>query len=194
MDLYLMRHFEVEGRKGAFYGSSEVTLRCRQKREAITLNKDFLVLSSPRLRCQQSLEALSLEAEICDGAREVDFGDWEGKTFAELEKEDPKGILAWQNDKDFAFPKGESLSAFYERIEDLAQALIKREQEKIFLLCHGGVIRYLISYFLGLDWEKSLAFRVDYGSLSKLKVFADGGGVLEFLNNKQREQWPKLLL
>ncbi|WDE97127.1 histidine phosphatase family protein [Lentisphaera profundi] len=193
MRLFLFRHFAHQGKVGAFYGSTNLEIIPRAVSD-LSINKDIDVLSSPLLRCQQSLERLGLVArDSLEQAQEVDFGEWEGLSYEEIEKTYPAKVLEWQNDDDFTFPKGESLKDFHARIIELAE-IINKQKKDIFLMTHGGVIRYLICHYLGLDFNKSLAFKVDTGSLSTIDIFDEGLGILSSLNLKEEDSWRASLL
>ena len=130
MRLFLFRHFAHQGKMGAFYGSTNLEIIPRAVTN-LNLNKDIDVLSSPLLRCQQSLERLSLVPKnLLEQAQEVDFGEWEGLSYEEIEKTYPAKVIEWQNNEDFTFPKGESLKDFHARIIELAEII--NEQKKIF--------------------------------------------------------------
>lgn len=192
MQLHLFRHFAHQGKVGAFYGSTDLALK-ELMPKPLKIHEDTKIFSSPLLRCRQSLECLNLKAEVhLDFAKEVDFGAWEGLTYSEIEKNYPQEVKDWQRQEEFAFPQGEKLKAFHKRIEALAE-LINSQEQDVFLMTHGGVIRHLICHYLGLHYDKSLAFKVDTGSLSSIEIFPEGLGVLNSLNQKELVSWQALL-
>jgi alpha-ribazole phosphatase len=193
MKLHLFRHFAHQGREGAFYGNTDLNLKPRQK-TALSLSKAIQIFSSPLLRCRQSMEQLNIDLfKQIDLAKEVDFGVWEGMTYSEIQNAYPREAKDWECNKNFTFPQGEKLEVFYSRIQSLAE-LINEQKEDVFLMTHGGVIRHLICHYLGLDYDKSLAFKVETGSLSTIEIFIGGLGVLNSLNKKEIESWQVSLL
>lgn len=190
MDLFLIRHLPTEStKKAAFYGATDLGL----SKEAIKYgpafsNKqrsDYGFYTSPLKRCKMSAEIFFPNEAVKSlvNAKEVDFGKWEGMTFEEIAVQDPELVDQWSNDPEFSFPKGEKLRHFEERIIKLAEQL--HTHEKVVLITHGGVIRYLICYFLGLDFNKSLLFNVDLATLTHLQIFDKGKGVLKGLGIKE---------
>ena len=79
------------------------------------------------------------------GLRERCFGEFEGKTFREIEAHLPEQAQRWrQRDPDFAPPGGESLVQLKQRVEEAAARLAARHPgELIALVGHGGVMDVL---------------------------------------------------
>ncbi len=184
--IFLMRHGDT-GQIGRYIGSTDIGLSDKGSRQlaeiaSFTSKMNFdLVLVSPLRRCLQSLEILGLEGEKEPLLQEVDFGHWEGKTFAEIAKEYPGHIEQWANDKDFTFPGGESLPAFRSRIKKVAARLYNENAAAIFLMAHGGVLRVLICELLRLPVENYLLFDIAPGHLSEIALHS-AGGVLKSFN------------
>ncbi len=125
-------------------------------------NIDY-VFSSPMKRCLETAEVLypDREAFVIPEWEEMDFGDFEGKNYIELQGDtryqewiDSNGTLA--------FPKGESREHFIRRCEQgfyrmLTQlsALFNEKRERavtIGLIVHGGTIMALLSSFYGGEY------------------------------------------
>ena len=110
--------------------------------------------------------------------REIDFGQWETRTFAEAAVGDPSLVDRWAAfDPDFAFPGGESVGGFLHRIRAAADRLIHAEAPTVLAVTHGGVIRTMICHLLGLAPRRYLAFDVPYAAMAVIDVF-DGKGAL----------------
>ncbi len=79
------------------------------------------------------------------GLRERGFGDFEGKTFAEIEVLLPEQSRRWRKrDPEFAPAGGESLTALSLRVVEAAERLAaKHPGELIALVGHGGVMDVL---------------------------------------------------
>lgn len=187
--LYLVRHGDV-GCHGRYIGSSDPELSTLGRQQMSDLAAAFrgrrvdAVLCSPLHRCRQSLEALAVAAPVRfkDALREVDFGAWEGKSFAEIVACDEQSVTAWATGAaDFTFPGGESLAQFYERMDALWVSLTAEEGDSLLVVTHGGVIRHLLCLALALPWEKYLLFEISLGSLTSLSLYSHGA-VLTSLN------------
>ncbi len=79
------------------------------------------------------------------GLRERRFGEFEGKTFREIEAHLPEQAQRWrQREPDFAPPGGESLVQLKQRVEEACARLAARHPgELIALVGHGGVMDVL---------------------------------------------------
>lgn len=149
-----------------------------------------IIYASPLLRARQTVEQVSLalpEGPVVyeDLLREIDFGAWEGLTFAQICKHDPEGAVRWAgHDDQFTFPGGETLGNFHDRIRRIKQMLLDSEHENILLVSHGGVILNLICNILDIGSRNALSLKVDRGSVSTLSLFQNGLGILNSLNFK----------
>jgi len=113
--------------------------------------------------------------------REIDFGQWENRTFAEASAGNPSLVDRWAAfAPDFAFPGGESLGGFLHRVQAVADRLIRAEARTVLAVTHGGVIRTMICHLLGLEPRQYVAFDVPYAAIVMIDLF-DGKGVLAAL-------------
>lgn len=105
---------------------------------------------SDLLRCRQTLAHVlpGREASTAFDARlrELDFGDYEGRTWDEL-KDDPR-YCAWVDSAGKQSPPGgESADALWGRLEDWLESVLARAAEhghrRVLAVSHGGVIREL---------------------------------------------------
>lgn len=198
-NLILIRHGKTNALKaGAFYGSTDIELHPDEfdRLKAIEIPSSIKkIYSSPKRRCLETASLLfpDFTPNVIEHAKEVDFGNWEGLTFPEIEALNPELIDAWSNDPDFSFPNGESLKAFQKRCEQLAQDLLKSDQETIILLCHGGIIRFLLCYFLDIDYSETYRFQADNASFTHLKVYGENQASLNKFNLTEGFSWLKSL-
>ena len=86
--------------------------------------------------------ALGLAVRTDARLRERGFGDYEGKTFGELEQRFPEQTARWRaRDPRWAPPSGETLVTLHERILTGTNELARRHLgEQIVLVAHGGVL------------------------------------------------------
>ena len=177
MDIYLVRHTQTDTLKGLCYGRSDVALAAsfaediQQLRQKLPeIRPDTPVFSSPSTRCMQLAESFS--AAITTDARllELDFGDWEGSRFDEV---DFAVLQQWtDNFVHTAPPNGESFNDLYQRAGSFWQDVVHGmhpQSEQILIITHAGVIRALLAYILKLPPAHAFQFRVDVGSVHKLQ-------------------------
>ena len=189
--IYLIRHGSTAlNGEGRYIGrQTDVCLNERGRREA-GWGADYLrsvavdrLWSSPLRRAVETAatigEALDSEPVLEPLAAEVDFGAWDGKTFSEIQAESPGLVREWAAfHPSFQFPGGESLADFQDRIDRLALKIAAAPKSALALVTHGGVVRFLICRLLKLDYKNHLAFNVPPGSISELKLYDQGAGVL----------------
>ena len=188
-EIYLLRHGDT-GRQGCYIGSTDIPLsatglqQVQNTAKLLRQKKIDRIFCSPMLRCRQTWEQLALQAPCQTHTllKEVDFGRWEEKCFAEIAESDAEAVAAWAEDPlHFCFPGGEAMTDFHSRIAAIMQLLGEDESQHILLVTHGGIIRHLLCLCLGISTKKYLAFDVQPGCYSSLKLYA-GGGVLTGMN------------
>lgn len=197
--LFLMRHGEAEGgTQGVLLGTTDVPLsetgraQCRLMRDAIPADERTRFVCSPQARARETAEIVmagrGAAPEIDADLREIDFGDWEGHSYSDVEKEHPLLTKAWSEFRpDFAFPQGESLRDFAARIERVAGRLAGADADTVVAFTHGGVVRALLCHFLGISQRDYLLFDIGLASVSSLRLW-EGRGVLTGL--RQVEDLP----
>jgi broad specificity phosphatase PhoE len=75
---------------------------------------------------------------------EADFGDWQTKTWSEIEAKCPRDAAAYLQDPDsFAFPGGEAMADVRARVAAAWEDLLERDAERIGLVAHSLVIACL---------------------------------------------------
>lgn len=140
------------------------------------------VYSSPRERAFYTAREIAdqheLEVTLLDSLDEIDFGDWTGKRFDELEG-DPLWD-AWNEARGSARPPGgETMTEATRRaahaIAELAGA---HAESRIAIVTHCDIIRGLIAHHLGLPLDNLLRFDIDPASVSRLAVGSWGARVM----------------
>lgn len=188
--LILLRHGKTDY-PNRYIGSRDVPLSHQGVSQIKVLRNTFhdtkidRIISSPMLRCRQSCELLFGDSDVVydEDLREIDFGRWEGMTFQEIAEHDPGLVEQWADwSLDFCFPEGESIGHFVGRVQRAGQLLAGLTEENVMVVCHGGVVRALLCYYLGLGPENYLLFQVEKGKFSTLDLYGERG-VLTGLNH-----------
>ncbi len=93
---------------------------------------------SPLDRTRDSAKILGVEGEVEKRIQEVDFGDFEGKTYKELKEMYPEEVEIWDKDYiNYITPKGESIKLAYDRVTSFLEELVKRRRLTISLPCRS---------------------------------------------------------
>lgn len=177
--LWFMRHGEVQnGMVGAFVGRKDVAL-CDVGHKQAQGIATFLeqahvdaVVSSPRIRALDTAKPLAetkgLGIDVRDPLAEMDFGDWEGRFWEDIEAEDPEFAHKWQHDPGaIPCPGGETANSFAARVqEDLEKVRQEYSGQTVAVFAHAGTNRAILSQITGRPYMESFAFAQDYGNVS----------------------------
>jgi len=131
-----------------------------------------LVLCSPALSARQTVEGLQLAATAEPRLRECDFGRWAGRSFEEIQSNDPDAIAEWMENPHAAPHGGESLSGVTKRIAGWMDEMLSTD-DSVLVITHALVIRAAVAHALGAGAE---IFRhIDVGPLTRVKLSGGGG-------------------
>lgn len=174
----MIRHGESEANVAKTFGGPSIELSAKGRKEALDLSEkiDFLkdkkVYVSPYVRARQTMEILGLQGDIIEDLREVGLGILQDRTFEDLESTNPIEAKKWAEDSIYyALPGGESIEEAQIRIGRVLEDLIEKDED-VVLVCHDGVIRNAITYFLG-DVDLFNRFALDNLSLTCLSYQED---------------------
>ena len=110
------------------------------------------------------------------GLRERSFGEFEGRTFAEIEKELPEQAQRWrQRDPTFTPTGGESLLMLEARVLSVAARLAAQHPgEQIALFAHGGVMDILYRAATRLDLQAARTWALGNTAVNRLLWSPEG--------------------
>lgn len=187
--LDLLRHGITTAGK-CFLGSTDAQLTEEglKQMKLASLSHDYAcVISSPLLRCREFAElyaeAYAIPFEVIEAFREIDFGDWEGKTSEELWQQQQQAISAFWQDPFMNTPPGaEPMQAFIARIKlKLDDIYNKFKGQPVLYVGHAGVCKVIICEALKLPMNDLHRLTIDHGGVSRVNVWQDYAQ-LEFLN------------
>ncbi len=164
LNLYFLRHGEtVASKTGGFCGTSDVELTPEGKMMA----KDFAVaysdlewtaiFSSPMIRtiatAKPLCEIVGIEMQLRDGLKEINFGQWEGKTPAEVNQQYHDEYVRWQSEPGWnAPPDGERAIEIARRSSEVIEEIENSYQTgNVLLVAHKATIRIMLCTLLGID-------------------------------------------
>lgn len=140
--------------------------------------KDFTFVASPLGRCIRTMglvrQGLNLDPETGftrdDRLREITFGQWEGKTFDELQALDQQAVTEREADKwGFVPPGGESYQMLSQRMRPWLESL----DRPTVAVSHGGVSRAVRGLLFDLESEEIPRLDVPQ---DKIYLVQDGQG------------------
>lgn len=161
--LYFMRHGEtVWNTERRYQGMTDIELSDEGLRQAECAAKRFKnikidkIYASPLKRAMKTAEKIAAEKglEIIseDDFREIHFGEWEGKTVPELTEKYGESYTNFiREPHKYGFPGEGSVENVINRIKPGIDRLIAEEKGNVLIVSHGGIIRLMIMYIMGLD-------------------------------------------
>ena len=161
--LYFMRHGEtVWNTERRYQGMTDIELSEEGLRQAECAAKRFKnikidkIYASPLKRAMKTAEKIAAEKglEIIseDDFREIHFGEWEGKTVPELTEKYGESYTNFiREPHKYGFPGEGSVENVINRIKPGIDRLIAEEKGNVLIVSHGGIIRLMIMYIMGLD-------------------------------------------
>lgn len=161
LNLYLLRHGKTQG-KAALNGHTDVAVdESIQANIANLLPKKYAfskVYTSPLQRCYRVAELLTasnaaLRLVIEPRIMELNFGKFDGVPFDELKSEWQALEHFWASPAECPLPDSERLEQGYERVIEAWEQLVQQCEQDTLVITHGGPIRYILAYLLGLDWK-----------------------------------------
>ena len=156
--IHLIRHGITEANQdGRYIGRTDLPLSPEGLAALLALKERYQYpggvrfFTSPLMRCKQTLEVLypGCQAEVVEGLSECDFGDWEGKSIAQLKTDER--FLRWMEGSERTIPGGEDSEAFRRRVcaafEGIVNDLIHSGDTEAVVCTHGGVITLLMQLY-----------------------------------------------
>jgi len=184
--IVLIRHGEPEASaRGRCYGKLDVNLSANGRRQ-IELTARLLerfkiaaVYSSPRIRATESAkiiaEKFGLTVEMREDFAEIDFGDFEGLEYVEVERRFPEIYNQWMNQPtSVEFPNGESFSRMQARVLSATNELKLRHANETFaVVSHGGANRIVLAN--ALEMRNADIFRLgqDYAAANAVDFYGE---------------------
>ena len=168
MQVFLIRHPRPLIEAGLCYGRLDVD--CEDPwpvaaRIRPLLPKDTLIISSPLRRARRLAEALDPHAGIDARLSEIDFGEWEGKPWNDIDR---TALDAWAADVlNFVPPGGESVAALKQRALAFAVSL---DSPRVALVTHAGIIRALLGHWRQLPVAEWTQLAFDFGSVTLVEM------------------------
>lgn len=182
--LYLIRHGEVEAPYHKVFGGCRIDMNLSPHghHQAVALDawladtKLDAVYASPMRRVQQTMAPLlarrPMEPILMPDLREIDFGDWTGHTWAGIHEHFGINAFDWLEVLDgVGIPQGETALQLTDRVRPcLRRVLHENPHRKAAVVCHGGIIRVILSLLLTLPLAKMAHFNIEYGSVTVVEI------------------------
>jgi len=180
--IYLIRHGEIDaGHPRRFIGQSELQMTERGRAQIEELG-EFIgnisferIISSPLNRCLDTASIIAknqeVNVEVEHGLAEIDLGDWDGLTVAEIRQAFPGEYERRGEDMAGYRPlRGESFNDLLLRSRRVLRQIIEGTVSESLVVSHAGVNRVLLCHILGMSLENMFRLGQDYGCYNILHV------------------------
>ena len=159
----MMRHGETSWNKEKRYqGMTDIdlceaginqALCARDRFKNIALDK---IYSSPLKRAMDTAKFIAEDKQLDivseDCFREIHFGEWEGMTVPELtEKYKDEYSNFIKEPHIYGFPGEKHVDEVIKRLKPGIDKMIENDDGNVLVVSHGGIIRLMIMYIMGLD-------------------------------------------
>ena len=166
MQVFLIRHPRPIIGRGICYGRLDVDCEDPQPiafglRPQIPAGTP--VISSPLRRARVLAQALDPCASVDERLSEIDFGEWEGRPWDDIDR---SALDAWAADVlHFVPPRGESVAQLQARALDFAESL---DLPAVALVTHAGILRALVGHWRRLPADEWTRLQFEFGGLTEL--------------------------
>ncbi len=159
----------------------EINLNDEGKAQAEALGKRLAeapiqqLYASPLERTIQTAEAIRqyhahLHIKHKTGIGEVRYGDWEGKTIAELARRKMWSVVQEYPSR-ASFPNGETMRGAQNRVVDALEEIIQEHpREVVAVVFHADLIKMTLAHYLGMHLDNFQRIVISPASISTLWV------------------------
>lgn len=197
LKLFLMRHGETTfSQTGGYCGVLDVELTEAGQAMAQAFADAYQSLAWEAIYCsplrrtrataQPMVEATGLALQLRDGLREANFGDWEGKSKAEVDEQLGEDYRSWMTEPAWNPPtNGETAVQIASRAMAVIAEIEERHREgNVLVFSHKSTLRIILCSLLGIDLGR-YRDRLDYPAASLSVVsFGKYGPLLERMGDR----------
>jgi broad specificity phosphatase PhoE len=148
------------------------------------------VYTSTLRRAVQTAEPIARAAAcplvLCDGLKEINFGEVSGLTIAQFREKFTGLFEAWtdKTNLDFHWPGGESRRGFFARVWGAVDGIIAAHPDgDVVVVGHGGSLRAALAHLLPGEFTDWWLYELGNASLTVVEVPPSGEAVLKALND-----------
>ena len=177
--IYLMRHGEImtEKHMRRYIGQIDIPLSKEGIHQARLAQAQFVSQKLEAVYCSDLVRSittagiitkpLKITPTVRRDLREISMGDWEGKTFTEVERLYPAEYMErGKNIVNYSVLGGESFATCQTRVLAAFNELVNTTAGNILIVGHAGVNRILLCHILGMPPENLFRIAQDYGCMN----------------------------
>ena len=186
--IYLIRHGETASNKeNRMQGWLDTDLSETGLQQSAALGQRFRELPVDAVYSSDLRRAMRTAQAICDAKnlplqtdpalRELNLGDWSGRTNEEIAEKYSENLALYRTSPDlWKAPDGESYAQLRQRMDDAMKKIAaKHPGQRVAVVSHGGSIKMLLSLYKGLSILESKCEPIQPNTAVTLLEFDDQG-------------------
>jgi alpha-ribazole phosphatase len=194
--IYLVRHGKIElpDDQRRYIGQYDLPLAekgieqacCLQQRlEGARITAAYCSdLSRSRRTAEIIVNDKDIRIFVRKDLREINLGEWEGRTFTEIEREFPDEFKKRGADiANFRVPAGESFADCNNRVLAAFHDILETSSGNILIAGHAGVNRIILCYSMGVALQDLFTIQQDYGCMNIIQNSSAGLQVVLIVND-----------
>ena len=200
-EIIIIRHGETEwNQTGRFQGHSDVPLSETGRAQAEALGRNLAldhvdaIYASDLIRAMETAAPLaarfSLTVTPDPLLRELNFGAWEGRSFSDVNAENPNAMKQFYNDPEYAdIPDSEPFPDFQKRVAGRVREIAAEQRGKrVVIVSHGASIRILLTDILAMPIRSIWHISQLNTAVNKIRFEDDGFAVVTLMNDTSHLQ------
>lgn len=186
--IYLIRHGETASNKeNRMQGWLDTDLSEAGLQQSAMLGQRFRELPVDAVYSSDLRRAMRTAQAICDaknlplqtdsGLRELNLGDWAGRTMDEIAEKYPENLALYRTASHlWTAPNGENYDQLRQRMDEAIKRIVaKHPGQSVAVVSHGGGIKMLLAMYKGFSVADSTAEPIPTNTAITLLAFDSQG-------------------
>lgn len=195
-EIIIIRHGETEwNQTGRFQGHSDVPLSKTGRAQAEALGQNLAIDYVDAIYASDLTRAIETAAPLAARfgltvtpdplLRELNFGAWEGRSFSDVNAENPNAMKQFYNDPEYAdIPDSEPFPDFQKRVAVRVREIAELHRGKrIVIVSHGASIRILLADILAMPIRSIWHISQINTAVNKIRFEDDGFAIVTLMND-----------
>lgn len=184
-EIILVRHGQIDhNTDGRYCGwtnpdlNSMGKIQAKQLRDKLRNEKIDIIYTSDLMRCVETTKVINQihNADIIkdERLREINFGQWEDKTYEYIGKKYPQLVKDWMIEGlGFTMPEGENIFQLIDRGMSVIEDIKSTNAEKILIVTHSGIIRGILAIVIAENIGAYWKYKISNCGITRIELEDD---------------------